>query len=98
MKHEKSYKPLWDRVWVQKLEEEEVKSAGGLVLPGNDNKSYSRARVLAHGRGYKQFNMIETQELLVDVDDIVIFPKYSGVVLDNDTLILKEEEILAIEK
>jgi chaperonin GroES len=95
------YLPLWDKVWVERIEEEETKSPGGLVLPGKENKTFSRGRVLATGCGYKDLkyrDSNENLELLVDRNYIVIFGKYAGTDLGDGTLILKEDEILAIER
>ncbi len=93
----KNYQPLYDKVYIQKIEEEEIKSAGGLILPGKDNANFSRGKVLAVGHGHRPTDFSDTRKHKVAVDNIVIFPKYAGVLLEEDTLILKEDEILAIE-
>lgn len=95
------YKPLWDKVWIEKIEEEETTSPGGLVLPGKENKSFARGRVLRTGYGHRSLNPARGDSVTIDLeieeDNIVIFGKYSGTDLGDGTLILKEDEILAIE-
>lgn len=90
-------RPLHDRVII-KREEEETKSAGGIVLPGSTVEKPSRGEVVAVGNG-KFLDNGQKSTMSVKVGDKVLFGKYSGteVKSDKDTLIvMREDEIMAI--
>ncbi len=90
-------RPLHDRVVVKRMEEE-TKTAGGIVLPGNAAEKPSRGTVLAVGRG-KILESGEVRPLDVKVGDHVLFGKYSGseVKLEGEeVLVMREDEIMAI--
>lgn len=92
-----SLRPLHDRVIVKRVEEE-TKSAGGIVLPGNAAEKPSRGTVLAVGRG-KILENGDVRPLDVKVGDHVLFGKYSGseVKVDgDDVLVMREDEIMAV--
>ncbi len=84
-------KPLGKRILAQKIELEERKSAGGIVLPDNvKNEKVVRAKVLAVGTDEK---------FEVKVGDEIIVGSYSGTEIERgeDKLILvKEADVLAI--
>ena len=90
-------RPLHDRVLVRR-EEEETKTAGGIVLPGSAAEKPSRGEVIAAGNGKIQENG-DVRPLDVKVGDKVIFGQYSGntVKIDGEELlIMSEAEILAV--
>ena len=90
-------RPLHDRVLVRR-EEEETKTAGGIVLPGSAAEKPSRGEVIAAGNGKIQENG-DVRPLDVKVGDKVIFGQYSGntVKVDGEELlIMSEAEILAV--
>lgn len=90
-------RPLHDRVIV-KREEEETKTAGGIVLPGSAAEKPSRGEVVAVGEGKVHDNGAR-RELCVKVGDKVLFGKFSGneVKVDGqDYIIMREDEIFAI--
>lgn len=92
-----SIRPLHDRVLVRR-EEEETKSAGGIVLPGSAAEKPSRGEVIAAGNGKIQENG-DVRPLDVKVGDKVIFGQYAGntVKVDGEELlIMSEGEILAV--
>ncbi|MDF1821559.1 MAG: co-chaperone GroES [Alcanivoracaceae bacterium] len=92
-----SIRPLHDRVLVRR-EEEETKTAGGIVLPGSAAEKPSRGEVIAAGNGKIQENG-DVRPLDVKVGDKVIFGQYAGntVKVDGeDLLIMSEGEILAV--
>ena len=84
-------KPLGKRILAQKIELEERKSAGGIVLPDNvKNEKVVRAKVLAVGTDEK---------FEVKVGDEILVGNYSGTEIERgeDKLILvKETDVLAI--
>ncbi|HIK73094.1 MAG: co-chaperone GroES [Alcanivorax sp.] len=90
-------RPLHDRVLVRR-EEEETKTAGGIVLPGSAAEKPSRGEVIAAGNGKIQENG-DVRPLDVKTGDKVIFGQYSGntVKVDGEELlIMSEAEILAV--
>ncbi len=71
-----SIRPLHDRVLVRR-EEEETKSAGGIVLPGSAAEKPSRGEVIAVGNGKITENG-DVRPLDVKAGDTVIFGQYAG--------------------
>ena len=92
-----SIRPLHDRVLVRR-EEEETKTAGGIVLPGSAAEKPSRGEVIAVGNG-KITESGDVRPLDVKAGDKVIFGQYAGntVKVDGEELlIMSESEILAV--
>jgi len=90
-------RPLHDRVVVRR-QEEETKSAGGIVLPGSATEKPSQGEVLAVGAGKVTENG-EVRPLDVKAGDKVLFGQYSGnaVKIDGEELlIMSESEIFGI--
>ena len=90
-------RPLHDRVLVRR-EEEETKTAGGIVLPGSAAEKPSRGEVIAVGNGKIQENG-DVRPLDVKAGDKVIFGQYAGntvKVEGEELLIMSEAEILAV--
>src|ERR1700694_4777939 len=90
-------RPLHDRVIVQR-EEEERKSAGGIVIPDTAAEKPIRGKVLAVGKG-KILENGEVRPLDVKVGDKVLFGKYGGTEVKgdgNDALVMREEDIMAV--
>lgn len=91
-------KPLGDRVVVKVLEEEEQRTAGGIVLPDTAKEKPQKGEVIAVGSG-KLLDNGERVPLEVKVGDRIIFAKYGGTevkVNGTEYLILRESDILAI--
>ena len=90
-------RPLHDRVVVRRKEEEE-KTAGGIVLPGNAKEKPSQGEVIAVGNGRILENG-ETRSLAVKVGDTVVFGQYAGntVKIDGaELLIMSESDIYGV--
>ena len=90
-------RPLHDRVVVRRNEEEE-KTAGGIVLPGNAKEKPSQGEVIAVGNG-RILDNGETRALAVKAGDKVVFGQYAGntVKLDGeDLLIMSESDIFGV--
>lgn len=91
-------RPLHDRILVQRLEDKEEKSGGGIIIPDSAKEKPQRGKVTAVGNG-KTLDDGTRVELEVKKGDKVLFGKYAGteVKLDGDEyLILREDDILAI--
>ena len=90
-------KPLADRVLV-KVEEEETKTMGGILLPDTAQKKSQKGVVVAVGSG-KMTEEGKCLPLEVKEGDEVLFAKYSGTEIEDKGekyLLLSERDILAI--
>lgn len=91
--------PLGDRVVVKPLEAGE-KTKSGIVLPDTAKEKPQEGEVVAVGKG-RLLDNGEIKPLEVKVGDKVLYGKYSGTEItidDQEYLILREEDILAIIK
>ncbi len=91
------FKPLHDRVVVERVEAEE-KTASGIVLPGSATEKPDMGIVIAVGSGKTLDNGTKTP-MNVKAGDKVIFGKYSGQEVKVDgkkLLVMKEEDIFGI--
>ena len=90
-------RPLGDRILVKALDMRE-KSKGGIILPDTAKERPQEGKVIAVGTG-KLLEDGSVRTLELKTGDTVLFGKYTGTevkVDDNDYLILREEDILAI--
>jgi chaperonin GroES len=90
-------KPLYDRILVKRLEEQE-KTAGGLYIPDTAKEKPLEALVVAVGAGKVQDDG-SLRKLEVKEGDKVLFSKYSGsdIKIDGtEHLILREDDVLAV--
>jgi chaperonin GroES len=90
-------RPLYDRVIVRRVTEEE-KTKGGIIIPDTAKEKPFEGKVIAVGKG-KVLEDGNVRPLEVKAGDRVLFGKYSGteVKLDGEEhLIVREEEILGI--
>jgi chaperonin GroES len=89
--------PLYDRVLLKRLEEQEVKR-GGIIIPDTAKEKPQEADVIEVGKG-KVNDEGKTIPLVVKKGDRVLIGKYSGteVTVDGEELvIIREEEVLAV--
>lgn len=91
-------RPLHERVVVRRVEEEQ-KTSGGIVLPGNAQEKTTRGEVIAIGKG-KILDNGAIRPLDVKIGDTVIFKEGFGVekqkIEDEELLIMSESDILCI--
>ncbi len=90
-------KPLHDRVLV-KREEQDTKSAGGIIIPDTVQEKPMEGKVIAAGSGARNEDGKITP-LDVKAGDKILFGKWSGteVTIDGDELIImKESDIMGI--
>jgi len=89
--------PLYDRVLLRRVEEEEVKR-GSIIIPDTAKEKPQEADVIEVGSG-RVNDSGKTIPLSVKKGDRVLIGKYSGteVTIDGvEHLIVREDEILAI--
>ena len=90
-------RPLHDRVLVERLEEAE-QVRGGIIIPDSAKEKPQQGKVIAAGNG-KRLEDGTVVALDVKPGDRILFGKYSGSEIrleDNEYLILREDEILAV--
>ncbi len=92
------FKPLHNYVLLERLEEE-IKTAGGIIIPDNAREKPSRGRVIAIGDG--AFDGGARVPMSVKAGDTVLFAKWASsaneVKIDGkDYVLIKETDILGI--
>ena len=91
------FRPLHDRVVVQRVKEE-AKTAGGIIIPDTAKEKPSEGKVVAVGTGTRD----ESGKLVpldVKKGDVVLFGKWGGteVTIDSkELLIMKESDIMGV--
>ena len=88
-----NFKPLNDRILVKRLTQEN-KTKGGILLPDSVGEKPQEAKVIAVGSDSEK-------PLSVQIDDVVVFGKFSGteITLDGEEyLIIDQKDILGIKQ
>jgi len=91
------FRPLHDRVVVERIEAE-ARTAAGIIIPDNAKEKPQRGEVVAVGPGGRD----ESGKLIpidVKVGDQVLFGKWSGTEIKIDEveyLIMKESDIMGV--
>jgi len=85
-------RPLHDRVIVRR-EEEEAKTAGGILLPGSAQEKPNQGEVVAVGSG-RILDNGDVRAVDVKVGDKVVFGKYAG----HDTIEVDGEELIILSE
>lgn len=90
-------RPLHDRVLVKRIESQE-QVRGGIIIPDTAKEKPQEAEVVAVGPG-KLSDDGKRSPMDVKEGDRILMGKYSGSEIkieDNDYVILREDEILAV--
>jgi chaperonin GroES len=90
-------RPLYDRVVVTRIAEEE-KTKGGIIIPDTAKEKPVEGKVLAVGTG-KVLEDGSVRKLDIKAGDRVLFGKYSGTEVNingEEHLILREDDILGV--
>ncbi len=91
------FRPLHDRVLVER-EESDEKSAGGIIIPDTAKEKPMQGKIVAVGSGSRDEHGKVTP-LDVKAGDTVLFGKWSGTEIKlngTDYLIMKESDIMGI--
>lgn len=91
-------RPLYDRIVVKRIEEQEQQSAGGIIIPDSAKEKPQEGEVRAVGKG-KRLEDGKVVPLDVQVGDRILFGKYSGseIKLEGEELIImREDEVLGV--
>lgn len=88
------FRPLNDRVLVERLEAEE-RTESGLYVPETHKEKPQRGKVIAVGTGYRDADG-SVSPLVVQIGDIVFFGKYAGTEAGDKHIVMSEKDILGI--
>jgi len=91
-------RPLYDKIVVKRFEEQEQRTASGIIIPDTAKEKPQIGEVIAVGEG-KLLQNGQQVPPKVKPGDKVMFNKYAGteVELDGEKfLIMSEDEVLAI--
>ena len=91
------FRPLHDRVVVERMESEQ-KTAGGIIIPDTAQEKPMQGKVIAVGAGARD-ETGKVQPLDVKANDTVLFGKWSGTevkINGQDFLIMKESDIMGV--
>ena len=91
------FKPLHDRVVVEPSQQDE-KTAGGIIIPGNAQEKPMQGKVLKAGPGARSEDG-KLQAMDVKKGDVVLYGKWSGTEVKIDgkeVLILRESDIMGV--
>lgn len=97
MNEELSFKPLHDRVLVERLKADE-KTPGGLFVPQSAQDKPQQGVVKAVGPG-RVLESGQLREVVVKVGQRVLFGKYAGTeikALGDDYLVISQDDILGV--
>ncbi|MCL5405286.1 MAG: co-chaperone GroES [Deltaproteobacteria bacterium] len=92
-----AYRPLHDRIIIQRLEEQE-RTAGGIIIPDTAKEKPQQGKVIAVGTGIVLKDG-KTVPLQLKPGDRVIFSKYGGTEVkfgDENYLVMREDDILGV--
>lgn len=91
------FRPLYDRILVERTEQEE-KTAGGIYIPETAKEKPIQGKVVAVGEGRRQEDG-SIIELQVKKGDTILFGKYAGTEIKiegQEYLIMREDDVLGI--
>lgn len=91
------FKPLHDRIAVERVSEEE-KTAGGIIIPDTAQEKPSEGKIISVGPGARTKDG-SYAEMAVKVGDRVLFGKWSGTeakIDGKDVLIMQESDVMGI--
>jgi chaperonin GroES len=91
-------RPLHDRIVVKRLDEQDEKTAGGLIIPDTAKEKPQQGEVVAVGNG-KRTEEGKVLPMDVKVGDRILFGKYSGSDIKlngTEYLIMREDEVLGV--
>src|SRR5262245_48209204 len=90
-------RPLYDRIVVKRIEEQET-MRGGIIVPDTAKEKPQEGEVVAVGKG-KRLEDGKVVPLDVQVGDRILFGKYSGSdikVEGDEYMIMREDEVLGV--
>ena len=92
-----SFKPLYDRIAVEPMSQEE-KTLGGIFIPDTAKEKPVQGVVIAAGEGYRMENG-NISPLKIKVGDVVMYGKWAGTEIKVDgknLVVMKESDVMGI--
>ena len=92
-----NFKPLYDRVAIQALDQES-KTPGGIIIPDTAKEKPMEGKVVAVGEGVRD-DQGKITALTVKVGDVVVYGKWAGTEITVDgqeIIIMKESDIIGV--
>ncbi len=93
-------RPLHDRILVTRIDEKKEEKKGNIIIPDSAKEKPQEGKVVAVGNG-KVLEDGGKLDLEVKAGDRILFGKYAGTevkIEDQDYLIMREDDVLAIVK
>ncbi len=90
-------RPLYDRIVVKRIEEQEA-TRNGIFIPDSAKEKPQQGEVMAIGKG-KRLDDGQMVALDVQVGDRILFGKYSGNEIEvegTEYIIMREEDVLGV--
>src|SRR5436190_22738980 len=90
-------RPLYDRIVVKRIEEQET-TRNGIVIPDSAKEKPQEGEVMAIGQG-KRLEDGQLVALDVKIGDRILFGKYSGTetkLVGTEYLIMREDDLLGV--
>lgn len=90
-------RPLYDRIVVRRIEEQET-TGSGIIIPDSAKEKPQEGEVIAIGRG-KRLEDGKVVPIDVKVGDRILFGKYSGseTQLENtEYIVMREDDVLGV--
>ncbi len=91
------FRPLHDRILVERVESEEV-TKGGIILPDTAKEKPQQGKIIAVGSG-RRTDDGKIIPLELKAGDTILFGKYSGSEIKiegTEYLIMKEDDVLGL--
>jgi chaperonin GroES len=95
--HNMKIRPLYDRIVVKRIDEEET-TRSGIIIPDSAKEKPQEGEVMAIGKG-KRLEDGKMAALDIKAGDRVLFGKYSGneIKLDGtEYIIMREDDVLGV--
>ena len=91
-----SFKPLGNRIVVERVEDDDQMSAGGIYIPDTAKEKPQEGKVIAVGPG-RLSDDGKRVPMEVAVGDTIVYSKYGGTEYkegDTEYLVLREDDVL----
>jgi len=92
------FKPLGDRILVKRLEEDDAKTSGGIIIPDTAKEKPQRGKIVSLGEG-KRTDDGKLLPMRIKKNQQILFGKYSGTevkIEGEEYIIMPEDDVLGI--
>ena len=92
---ELKFRPVGDKILIKRAKEEEKKQ-GNIILAASGSEAFHKGEVLAVGHGIYTSN--GTIPFSVCVGDKILYTAYAGILIEDDTYLLQDHDVLGVEE